>query len=50
MYKSPKMEVLGSLRELTLAGGNAGADLFGVNINAPGCTPGGPGVFICRTS
>lgn len=50
MYKSPKMEVLGSLRELTLAGGNAGADLFGVNINAPGCTPGGVGVFICRTS
>jgi len=50
MYNAPQLQKLGTLRELTLAGGQAGVDFFGSNANAPGCTPGGAGVFICKTS
>ena len=49
MYQAPRLEKLGTLRELTLAGGQAGTDTFGTNANAPGCIPSGDS-FICRTS
>jgi len=48
MYQAPRLERLGTLRELTLAGGQVGVDTFGTNPNASGCT--GTGPFVCTSS
>lgn len=49
MYNAPKLARYGTLRELTLAGGQNGTDTFGTNPSAPGCTPTQAG-NLCRTS